>query len=102
MPFFRAGVSDGGGALLDRSISTGVGYKLKEKNDFIGLGLNWGRTDQTIPWPSRDQYTAEIYYRKNVSGILQIVPSAQFVVNPANLPEAHSGWILGVRMRAVF
>lgn len=102
MPFFRAGVSDGGGALVDRSISTGVGYKLNEKNDFVGLGLNWGRTGAMNPWPDRDQYTTEVYYRKNLNRILQIVPSVQYVANPANLPANGSGWIFGVRARAVF
>lgn len=102
MPFFRAGVSDGGGTLVDRSISTGVGYKLNEKNDFIGLGLNWGRTGAMNPWPDRDQYTTEVYYRKNLNRILQIVPSVQYVANPANVPANGSSWIFGVRARAVF
>lgn len=102
LPFFRAGIADGGGSFVDRSISMGTGYKLNEENDYLGVGVNWGRSPLMNPWSPRDQYTAEIYYRKNLNKILQITPSAQYLANPANLPSGGSGWIFGIRARAVF
>ena len=43
MPFIRAGYSDGGGALIEKSAGAGFGYYFSESKDLIGLGLNWGR-----------------------------------------------------------
>jgi porin len=88
MPFFRAGYSDGGGAILERSISTGVGYRLNLRNDYIGFGANWGRppADPT-GGKADDQYTFEAYYRLHVLPQVAITPYVQSIVNPALDPS---------------
>jgi len=98
IPFFRAGYSDGGGAIVDRAISTGVGYKLSGRDDFVGFGAGWARA----PGSDENQYTFEAYYRWQPVKHLQIVPDIQYIVNPANSPSTSSLWVVGLRLRAAF
>jgi len=98
IPFFRAGYSDGGGAIVDRAVSTGVGYKLSGRDDFVGFGAGWARA----PASDVDQYTIETYYRWQPVKHLQIVPDIQYIVNPANSPSISSLWVVGMRLRAAF
>lgn len=97
-PFFRAGYSDGGGAIVDRAVSAGLGYQLRGSDDFVGFGASWARA----PGKRENQYTFEAYYRWQPFKHLQIVPDAQYIVNPANSPSTNSLWILGMRLRAAF
>lgn len=102
MPFFRAGYSDGGGAILERSVSVGLGYQVNVRNDYLGLGANWGRPpEEATAGQSEDQYTFEAYYRIQALPELAITPDVQFIVNPALDPSEESLWILGLRVRAV-
>ena len=96
MPFLRAGYSDGGGALLEKSVSAGIGYYFNESKDLIGLGVNWGQPpDRNL----NDQYTAEIYYRFQLTQNLAITPDVQLVINPALNPDESTIWIFGLRAR---
>ena len=103
LPFVRAGYSDGGGALVDRTVSAGLGYRINDRNDYVGLGANWGRpATESAADNSRDQYTFEAYYRLQVLPQLQIVPSVQLILDPADNPSIDSLWVPGLRVRAVF
>jgi carbohydrate-selective porin OprB len=51
---------------------------------------------------SRDQYTFEAYYRLQVLAQLQIVPSVQLILDPADNPSIDSLWVPSLRVRAVF
>ena len=42
MPFLRGGYSDDGDSLLEKSLSGGIGYRLRGNRDLLGVGLNWG------------------------------------------------------------
>lgn len=97
-PFFRAGYSDGGGAPLDRSVSLGTGYDVRDGQDLAGLALNWGRA----PGSSLNQYTIELFYRYDPTDFIQITPSIQFVANPAYDPATDDMLVLGLRARLVF
>jgi porin len=96
MPFLRAGYSDGGGALLEATASVGVGYYFKESKDLFGLGLNWGRPPQN---ELDDQYTAEIFYRLQLTQNLAITPDVQLIIDPALNPQESSIWVFGIRAR---
>ena len=99
----RAGYSDGGGAIVDRSISSGIGYKINERNDYLGFGVGWARAasdDKEIK--KRDQYTIESYYRLQLFSRLQLVPSIQYIHNPAFDIDRDTVWIGSMRVRAVF
>lgn len=95
-PFLRAGYAEDGGVLLDRAVSMGIGYDARGGQDLAGLAGNWGRA----PDNSRDQYTLEAFYRYDVADFLQLTPSVQYVVNPADDPETDDIVIVGLRLRA--
>jgi porin len=95
LPFFRAGYSDGGGAFVDRSVGAGVGYRINERNDYVGVGAAWARA----PGSDENQYTYEAYYRLQLLRQVQLVPDVQFIVNPANDPSTNSLWVIGLRLR---
>ena len=46
MPFLRGGYAEDGGSLLQKSISTGVGYQWVPGRDVLGLGFNWGEPNE--------------------------------------------------------
>jgi porin len=98
MPFFRAGYSDGGGALVDRAVSAGLGYQLRGSDDFVGFGAGWSRA----PGRDENQYSLEAYYRWQPFKHLQVVPDVQYIVNPVNARSTNSLWVLGMKLRAAF
>ena len=101
IPFFRAGYSDGGGAILERSVSLGVGYQVNARNDYFGFGANWGQPPaEATERKNEDQYTFEAYYRLQALPELAITPDVQFIVNPALDPSEGTLWVFGMRVRA--
>lgn len=96
MPFLRAGYADDGGALLEKSVSAGVGYYFEESKDLIGFGLNWGRPPES---GLDDQYTAELFYRLQVTQNLAITPDMQLIIDPALNPNEDVLWVFGLRAR---
>ena len=98
VPFLRGGYSDSGGTLVDRTISAGFGYTIGERDSFFGFGVNWGRA----PDGERDQYQFESYYRTYIVRGLSVVPSVQYILNPAYEPDESDLWLLALRLRAVW
>jgi porin len=100
MPFLRAGYADEGGALYDRSVSAGLGYYRQSRKELAGLGLNWSRPAESGFGPGLpDQYTAELFYRFQVSDHIAITPDIQFIKDPALNPDENQIWVLGLRLR---
>jgi porin len=97
-PFLRFGYAKDAGAVLERAVSIGTGYDARGGKDLAGLGVSWGRA----PDNSRDQYTAEAFYRYDMTDFLQLTPEIQYVVNPANDPATDDILVLGFRLRAFF
>ncbi len=103
LPFLRVGYADGGGAVLERSVSAGLGYFFTQRSDVLGLGLNWGRPNEKTFGPGRDdQYTVEGFYRLQVSQHLAVTPDFQLLIHPALNPEEDLVWVLGLRARVSF
>ena len=103
LPFLRLGYGDGGGAILDRSISTGFGYSPIGVSDRLGLGLNWGRPNVDLYDEVNDnQYTLEAYYRMQVLKHLQVTPDLQLLLNPALNPDEDKIWVFSLRARLAF
>jgi len=99
-PFFRAGYSENGGALWERSVSAGFGYYPGKKDNVLGVGLNWSRPAEDVFGPGLDdQYTAEIYYRFQVMKVLTVTPDVQLIIDPALNPQESSIWVFGLRAR---
>ena len=97
-PFLRAGYSEGGGALVDRMVSAGIGYQLNDRGDYIGFGAGWARA----PGSSENQYTFETYWRWEPAKHLQLTPDLQLIVNPANNPSLGRVWVTGLRLRLAY
>ena len=100
MPFLRGGYTEDGGSLLQKSISTGVGYQWVPGRDVLGLGLNWGQPNETT-WGEglRDQYTVELFWRWQLGSHLAVTPDLQFLINPALNTDEDSIWVFGIRGR---
>jgi len=99
MPFLRAGYSDDGGALLENSISAGVGRYFREHSDLFAAAVNWGKPSDDFGANLDDQYTLEVFYRFQLSENFAITPDFQWIIDPALNPAESSLAILGVRAR---
>jgi len=100
LPFVRAGYAEDGGSLTQKSVSVGFGYQPNPGKNLLGLGLNWGQPNEDTWGPGlRDQYTAELFYRWQISKAIAVTPDLQYIRNPALDPDANSIWVFGLRVR---
>jgi porin len=103
--FARAGYADGGGSLLQKSVSIGAGYtpggiESLGSGSQLGFGANWGQpNDEVFGSGLDDQYAIEAYYRLQVTEELSITPDVQLLINPALNPERDTIWVFGLRAR---
>ena len=99
-PFVRGGYANDGGSLLQKSLSVGALYSPKSSGDQLGIGLNWGQVNETTFGPDLDdQYTAELYYRLQVTPQFALTPNLEAIKNPALNPDNNSLWVVGLRAR---
>ena len=100
LPFVRAGYAEDGGSLLEATLSAGFGYQREPGKDAVGVGLNWGRPNESTFEPSlSDQYTVEVFYRWRPTKEIGLTPDIQYIVDPALNPGQSSIWVLGIRAR---
>ncbi|MDN2482847.1 carbohydrate porin [Vibrio agarivorans] len=111
LPFLRAGWAQDGGAMYDASVSAGLGYIPSSRSqDMVGVAINWAS-----PMASTfggldldDQYTAEAYYRAQVTPWLQVSPSIQVLnhtavdIANAKLIEDKTDVVFGIKARFEF
>jgi porin len=98
--FLRGGYADGGGSLLGKSVSAGFGYQPIPGGHLLGIGLNWGEPNETTFGPGlNDQWTAEAFYRVQVTEHLAITPDVQIIFNPALNPAEDIIGVFGLRAR---
>jgi porin len=103
IPFVRAGYADDGGALLEKSISTGFGYQTVSGGNQLGVAFNWGEPMESTWGPGlKDQKTVEVFYRIQLFKEFAITPDLQYIKNPALNPEENSFWVFGLRARLAF
>jgi porin len=104
MPFLRVGDSDGGGgALLEKMVTAGLGIYYADSNELFGVGLSYGEAseDPLGGFGSNldPQYTGEIFYRFQLSQHLAITPDLQWIIDPVLNPNESSVFVVGVRAR---
>ena len=103
MPFLRGGYADDGGTLLQKSLSTGLGYHWGKNNSLFGLGLNWGQPNEDTFGPGLDdQYVVELFSRLQIMKNFQLTPDIQYIKNPALNPTADDSWMFALRGRIIF
>lgn len=98
LPFFRAGYSDGGAALMQATVSTGLGYQ-RENRDVAAFGFSWGKP---ATGALRDQYTLETFYRFQMTEYLAVTPDVQLVIDPALNSSVDALAFFGLRLRTAF
>ena len=104
MPFLRFGDSDGGGgALLEKTLTAGLGIYYGEFGELFGMGISYGEaSEDPVGGFGSDldpQYTAEVFYRFQLSQHLAITPDLQLIVDPVLNPDEDSVYIASVRAR---
>ena len=102
MPFLRGGWSDDGDSLLQKSLSGGIGYRLRNDKDLLGAGLNWGEPNPNQGVGTDAQYAAEVFYRLLIGKRLNLTADLQYVRDPAINPSESSIWVFGARGRWAF
>ncbi len=96
MGWLRLGWSDGAAPIYNETATVGFGRLIRQWSDVFGVGLNWGDPpDESL----KEQWTAEVFYRLQLSQNLQLTPSIQYLKDPALNPKHSSVWVAGLRMR---
>jgi porin len=99
MPFIQAGWSDGDASPMETNVSAGIARYFSKHRDLIGLGVSWGQpSDNSL----HDQYTAEFFYRLQLTQSLAITPDAQMIIDPALNPGEDVIGVFGLRVRLTF
>ncbi len=99
-PYLRAGYTEDGGSLVQKSISAGVGYHLEDDISLFGAGVNWNEPNETTFGSGLDdQFSTEVFCRIQVAKRLQVTPMLEWVINPALNPTADQSWVYGIRAR---
>ncbi|WP_158500451.1 carbohydrate porin [Xenococcus sp. PCC 7305] len=96
MPFLRGGYSQDGAALLDGSVSFGMGRYFANSSNLLGLGVGWGSPAQK---GLEDQVTTELFYRLQLAQNLALTPDIQVIFNPALNPNQDAIAVFGIRTR---
>jgi len=95
LPFLRAGYSQDAGTLMEKSISTGLGYYgLGGESNNLGVAINWGQIQA-----HDDQYTTEVFYLMKPLEYLEVTADVQYIANPALNTLDSNTLIYGLRMR---
>lgn len=98
LPFLRFGYSEGDAALMQTTLSTGIGLR-RTNNDVAGIGISYGKpADGSL----RDQFTSEAFYRFQLTQALAVTPDVQLIGNPALDPQRNALALFGIRLRAAF
>jgi len=79
VPFVRASISEGNGALMHHLVMAGVGMDVY-RGDNVGIGVSWGGPSDRS---RRDQYSMELYYAIQLTQHVNIMPDIQFTMNPS-------------------
>jgi porin len=98
--FLRYDSNDGRVSAISQLISGGVAFlkPFGRVDDQAGIGVSFAHPSNP---DLRDEYSAEAYYRVQLTDFLEFSTSAQAVVHPATAAEEVIG-VFGVRFRVLF
>lgn len=104
MPFVRVGDSDGGGgALLEKVVTAGLGIYNGDSRNLFGVGVSYGEaSEDPVGGFGRNldpQTTTEVFYRFQLSQHFAITPDLQWIVDPVLNSEEDSIFVFGLRAR---
>lgn len=104
MPYARFGIGNGNGENLfsKKDIQIGSGY-LMPSHDLVGVSFSWAETNNPLGLDNpKNQMTAELFYRVQITPHFAITPDVQMIVNPALDVTTNVLWYGGVRGRVSF
>ena len=101
VPFLRYGYQDRELRNTKNVISGGLGVlrPFGRKDDVLGVGLSWGEPEDG---DQQDQYVAEVFYRLQATGKIQVTPGFQLIANPSFNAENDVIGVFELRVRVVF
>ncbi|MCK5276871.1 MAG: carbohydrate porin [Cyclobacteriaceae bacterium] len=104
MYYLRGGFSTkGSGWFLQKSVSAGLGYHLKDEISLLGLGFNWSQPNEdTYGEKLENQFSTEVFCRLQVIRNFELTPNIQWVINPPLNTIANQSWVFGLRSRLFF
>ena len=88
------GWSHGGLTPLEATLAGGLGIDFAH-GDQLGFGASWGHPGEE---GLRDQYTAELFYRLQVTSALAVTPDVQVILHPAFNPGEDSIMVFTLRV----
>ncbi|MDT1064635.1 carbohydrate porin [Paracoccus sp. CPCC 101403] len=98
MGFLRGGWSDGW--LIERNVAAGIGYRPPgAPSDLFGFALGWAKPASEL---LDSQYTAEMFYRFQVTPQFAVTPDIQLIVDPALNPTEDYVVAIGLWARLTF
>lgn len=96
-PYLRFGFSNGVGENTFYKKDVQIGHGLRFRNyDILGTSISWNEPNID---GAKDQYTAEVFYRLNLTAHLEVTPSIQFIQNPTFNPTENNLFYFGIRGR---
>lgn len=101
VPFLRYSYGVGGATDIRQALTLGVGLEnvFGKRGYLLGSAISWAQPhDRKL----RDQFTAETFYRFNLTPEIQLTPSVQFIVNPSKNPTTQFVTVGGIRLRTLF
>jgi porin len=98
--FLRYGGNDGHINSIEHLVSMGLSFlrPFGRKNDQAGVGVSYTHPSSR---DLRDEYSAETYYRLQVTEGLELSADAQFIINPSASDQDAVG-VFGVRARILY
>lgn len=98
--FFRYGGNDGDLSAIEHIAAAGVSFlsPFDRPDDQAGIAVAWtGPSDSSL----RDEYSAEVYYRMQLTEGIEFSLSAQIIVDPSASDRDMEG-VYGMRMRVLY
>lgn len=99
--FCRYGVNDGDLNSVEHILAAGVSFldPFGRRNDQAGIGASWTRpADDDL----RDEFSAEVYYRLQITEGIELSASAQLIEQPSANEEHDEVGVFGLRVRVLY
>jgi len=98
--FLKYGYSEPKLDKIKHLISTGFVIRdpMGMQGDLMGVGCSWDRPTNS----ERDEYSAEVFYRVQLTTHLQLTPNVILIINPSQKENSGALAVFGLRYRVLF
>ncbi len=101
VPFARYGYGDGATLQVKHLAALGVGFErpFGADDDVVGVGGSWSRPH--VPG-ARDQWGLEVFYRFQLTPVIQVTPGFELLINPSLDPSEDLVGVFQMRLGIIF